>query len=53
MNEKDYVLKEKIINQCADEIFKYSPQLFILKNEIKPIRPEALATCVLYQDGDS
>ena len=41
----------KQINQTADVIFKYSPQMFYIENKKSPIRPIALATCVLYENN--
>ena len=35
------------VNQTADIVFKYSPQMFYIENRKDPIRPIALATCVL------
>lgn len=41
------------INECADKIFNYLPQMFYIESENEPIRPIALATCVLYEnDGN-
>ena len=38
------------VNQYADQVFKHSPQMFYIENENEPIRPIALATCVLYEN---
>ncbi len=41
------------VNQTADIVFKYSPQMFYIENRKDPIRPIALATCVLYENNNA
>lgn len=53
INEKLYAAIGENVNQCADNIFKYSPQMFYIENENEPIRPIAWATCVLYENNSS
>lgn len=53
MDEKLYKDIEKNINICADKIFKFSPQLFILESELEPIMPSALATSILYEKSNN
>ena len=51
MNQSQLEQTNVLINECADQIFKFSPQLFILENETLPIMPKALATSVLYKNN--
>lgn len=53
MNQSHLEQTHTIINQCADQIFKFSPQLFLLENETLPIMPKALATSVLFKNNDN
>ncbi|MCG3706940.1 hypothetical protein L5F43_10665 [Aliarcobacter butzleri] len=51
MNQSYLDQTNALINECADQIFKFSPQLFLLENETLPIMPKALATSVLYKNN--
>lgn len=51
MEKELYTSIGKIVNQCADQIFKYTPQIFYIENENEPIRPIALASCILYENA--